>query len=103
MIDIINHYLNYIKLLLAERFGKKYMVGWFVLWNINARMLFNTWMLTMHRNKKLDGNCTRMLQAILNKILEATSQKTAAVSSPTNHLVNHPNQMNKTCGTLLEE
>ena len=27
----------------------------------------NTWMLTKHIKKKLDGNCTRMLQAVLNK------------------------------------
>ena len=35
--------------------------------------------------------------------MEATSQKTAAIRPPTTHLKDHPNQMNMTCGTLLEE
>ena len=28
---------------------------------------FTTWTLTKHMEKKLDGNCTRMLRAVLNK------------------------------------
>ena len=40
-----------------------------------------TWMLTKYIEKKLDSNCTRMLQAILNK-----SHKTAAVQLATSYL-----------------
>ena len=37
------------------------------------------------------------------QILEATSYKEPAVQLPTSHLLNHPNEMDKTCGTLLEK
>ena len=40
---------------------------------------------------------------LYKKILEAASYKTAAVKTPTTHLEDHPNQMNKTCRTLLDE
>ena len=33
----------------------------------NGRVDITTWMLTIHMEKKLDGNYTRMLRAILNK------------------------------------
>ena len=59
-----------------------------------------TWTLTEHIEKNLDGNCTRMLQAILNKSWK--QHPTAAVRPPTTHLKDHPDQMNKTCGTQLE-
>ena len=51
------------------------------------------WMLTKRIEKKLDGNCTRMLWAILNKswCLETISNKTTAVRLSTTHLENHPN------------
>ena len=38
-----------------------------------------TWMLTKCWEEKLDRNCTRMLQAIFEQILEATSYETTAV------------------------
>ena len=59
-----------------------------------------TWTLTKHIEKKLDGNCTR---SYIKLILKVTSQKTAAVWSPTTHLKEHPNLTNKTFETLLEE
>ena len=39
-----------------------------------------SWTLTKRPEKKLDGNCTRML-----RVLEAISQKTAAVQPPTSN------------------
>ena len=36
--------------------------------------------------KKLDGNCKRMLWAVLNKSWGTSSHKTAAVWTPTTHL-----------------
>ena len=44
-----------------------------------------TGMLTKHLQKKLDGNCTKMLRAILNKYWKQ-SHKTAAAQPPTSHL-----------------
>ena len=38
-----------------------------------------TWTLTKRPEKKLDGNYTRMLQAILNKSWAVTPHKTATV------------------------
>ena len=42
-----------------------------------------TWTLTKPLEKKLDGNYTRMLRAILNKFLAATPHKAPTVRSPT--------------------
>ena len=41
-----------------------------------------TWTLTKRLEKKLDGNYTRMLRAILNKSLAATPHKTPTVRPP---------------------
>ena len=53
--------------------------------------------------KKIDGNYTRILQAILKEILEATSHETIAVWLLTSHLKNHPNKRSKAYGILLEK
>ena len=39
----------------------------------------------------------------LEQILEATPHKTMAVWPLTSHFKNHPSEINKTCGTLLEK
>ena len=59
---------------------------------------YTTWTLLKCIKKRLDGNCTRMLQTISNK-----SHETAIVRPSTSHLKNHPNKMNKTCETLLDK
>ena len=41
-----------------------------------------TWTLTKRLEKKLDGNYTRMLRAILNKSMAATPHKTPTVRPP---------------------
>ena len=56
-----------------------------------------TWTLTKLLKKKLDGNCTRMWHAVLNKSWKQQHYKTAAVQSLTSSLANHPSQMNKLC------
>ena len=38
-----------------------------------------TWMLTKCIEKKLDGNCVRMIKDTIKQVLEATTHKTAAV------------------------
>ena len=53
-----------------------------------------TWMLTKHMEKKLDGNYTRMPQAILKKSWRQQLY---------GHLPNYQSEMNQTCGTLLEK
>ena len=58
-----------------------------------------TWSLIKFLEKNLDGNCTRMLSAVLN--LEAVPYKTAAVRPLTFHLTNHPNKISKRCKELL--
>ena len=49
-----------------------------------------TWTLTKQLEKKLDGKYTRMLRAIMNKVLEAAPHKAAAVRPPTSHQENYP-------------
>ena len=57
------------------------------------------WMLTKHMKKKLDGNCTRLLQVILNKYWKQHPTKQQLYS----HLLSiSVNKMNKTCRTLLK-
>ena len=46
-----------------------------------------TWTLPKHIEKKLNGKCTRILQATLNKSRKQHPQK----RPPTTHLKNHPN------------
>ena len=48
-----------------------------------------TWTLTKRLEKKLDGNCTRMLRAILNKFLAATPHKTPTVRPPASYHENY--------------
>ena len=50
-----------------------------------------TWTLTKRKEKKLDGNYTRMLRAILNKSCRVAPHKAAAVRSPTTHYENCQN------------
>ena len=45
--------------------------------------------LIKHIEKKLDGNETRMLYAVMKEILEATHHKTAAVWPHASHLENY--------------
>ena len=61
-----------------------------------------TWTLNKWMEKKLDGNYTRMLRAILNN-LEAKLHKVAAIRPPTTHHENYQSQTNQTCRTLLEK
>ena len=49
-----------------------------------------TWTLTKCMKKKLDGNCTRMVRAILNKSWRQHPQKAAAVRPLTTHHENYP-------------
>ena len=62
-----------------------------------------TWTLTKRLEKKLDGNYTRMLRAILNKSLAATPNKTQTVRPPASYHENYSSQTNQTCRTLLEK
>ena len=62
-----------------------------------------TWTLTKRVEKKLNRNYTRLLRAILYKSWKQHPLETIAVQPLTSHLKNHPNQTNKTCGTLLEK
>ena len=59
-----------------------------------------TWMLIRRIKKKLDGNYTRMLRAILNKSWKQHPHEATAERPLSSHLKNHPNQ---TCSTLLEK
>ena len=56
-----------------------------------------TWTLTKRLEKKLDGNYTRMLRAILNK-----SWRQHPTRHPASHHENYPSLTNQTCKTLLE-
>ena len=47
--------------------------------------------LTKHLQKKLDGNCTRMLCVVLNKP-KKQQPSTAALQSLTSHLANYPSE-----------
>ena len=49
-----------------------------------------TWTLTKRLEKKLDGHYTRMLRAILNKILVATPHKTPTIRPPASYHENYP-------------
>ena len=57
-----------------------------------------TWTLIKLLKKKLDGNYTRILQAVLNKFWK---HKTTAEWSLASHHTNHPSKMNKTCWAWL--
>ena len=50
-----------------------------------------TWTLTKQMEKKLDGNCTRMLRANIEQVLETTPHKTAVIQPPTTHHENYQN------------
>ena len=49
-----------------------------------------TWTLTKRLEKKLDGNYTRMLRAILNKSWRATLHKVPIIQPPASHHENYP-------------
>ena len=59
-----------------------------------------TWTLIKHVEKNLDGNCTKMMRAVLNKFCKQHSI-TTVVRPPTSHLTNCSNKMNKTFRALL--
>ena len=60
-----------------------------------------TWTLTKYLEKKLDGNYTKILCAVLNKSWKQHPTKTTAVQPLTSHLQNYPGKVNKTCWKLL--
>ena len=62
-----------------------------------------TWTLTKRLEKKLDGNYTRMLRAILNKSWRQHPHKTPTIRPPTSHHQNYPSLTNQTHRTLLEK
>ena len=62
-----------------------------------------TWTLTKRLEKKLDGNYTRILRAILNKSWRQHPHKAPTIRPPASHHENYSSQMNQTCRTLLEK
>ena len=62
-----------------------------------------TWTLTKRLEKKLDGNYTRMLRAILNKSVATTPHETPTVRPPTSHHENYTGETSQTRRTLLEK
>ena len=56
--------------------------------------------LTKLLGKKLDGNDTRILRAILNFLKAPAYKEEEAVRPLTTHLTNHPRETNKTCWAL---
>ena len=62
--------------------------------------IYIIWTLTKRLEKKLDGNYTKMLPAILNKSWRQHPTKT--IRPPTSHQ-NYPSYTNHTCRTLLEK
>ena len=62
-----------------------------------------TWTLTKRLEKKLDGNYTRMLRAILNKSWRQHPNKAPTIRPPASHHENYPSLTNQTCRTLLEK
>ena len=62
-----------------------------------------TWTLTKRLEKKLDGNYTRMLRAILNKSWQQHPHKAPTIRSPTTYHENYTSLTNQTCRTLLEK
>ena len=64
---------------------------------------YTTWTLAKRFEKKLDRNCTGMLQAISNKSWKQhpTKKQLYCLLPPHHH--NHLNNTNKTCGTQLEK
>ena len=56
---------------------------------------YTTWTLTKCIAKKLEGNNTRILYAVLNKSRKQQSIKSAAVRPLTSHLTNHPRKMKR--------
>ena len=62
-----------------------------------------TWMLAKRLEKKLDGNYTRMLRAILNKSWRQHPTRPQTIRPPASHHENYPSQTNQTCRTLLEK
>ena len=59
------------------------------------------WILMKSLEKKLDGNCKRILHAVLNKSWEQHPNKSEVVWPLTSHLINHPFKTNKIYRTLL--
>ena len=62
-----------------------------------------TWTLTKRLEKKLDGNYTRMLRAILNKSWRQPPHETPTVRPPASHHENYTGQTSQTHQTLLEK
>ena len=62
-----------------------------------------TWTLTKRLEKKLHGNYTRMLRAMLNKSWRQHPHKTPTVRPPASYHGNYSSKTNQTCRTLLEK
>ena len=62
-----------------------------------------TWTLTKRLEKKLDGNYTRMLRAILNKSWRQHPHETPTVRPPASHHENYIGQTSQTRWTLQEK
>ena len=62
-----------------------------------------TWTLTKRLEKKLDGNYTRMLRAVLNKSWRQHPNETPTIRTLAPHHENYTCKTNQTRGTLLEK
>ena len=62
-----------------------------------------TWTLTKRLEKKLDGNYTRMLRAILNKSWRQHPTRHQLYGPPASYHENYSSLTNQACRTLLEK
>ena len=62
-----------------------------------------TWTLTKRLERRLDGNYTRMLRAVLNKSWATTPHETPTIRTLAPHHKNYTSSTNQTRGTLLEK
>ena len=69
---------------------------------MNSSKLYcgTTWIWTKCLEKKVDGNCSKMLRIVLNKSWKQHPTK-QQLATPTSHLKNHPNTVNKHVGHNL--
>ena len=62
-----------------------------------------TWTLTKRLERRLDGNYTRMLRAVLNKSWRQTPHETPTIRTLAPHHKNYTSSTNQTRRTLLEK
>ena len=62
-----------------------------------------TWTLTKRLERRLDGNYTRMLRAVLNKSRRQHTHETPTIRTLAPHHKNYTSSTNQTRGTLLEK